>query len=322
MKPCRRCAFTLIELLAVIAIIAVLLGLLLPAAQKAREAANRMKCQNNLKQLGLALHNYHDAYQAFPQSRTFPNGSSFSAHARILAYIEQEAAYKLIDFSVPYSDANNAKARATRFAVFVCPSDPKTAVPPDLAPTNYRANEGTSLVMWYGPTDAAGVNTQMPPPDGPFFVNGPCRIADILDGTSNTAAFSEHVTGDFSQGVATDAGDTFQPGTYPATPDEAVRDCAAVNVSDLGRQGYSNVGAPWLYGYHSTTSYWHSAPPGARSCMFLPSRVMTTANSYHTRGVNLALCDGSVRFVSCAVGLATWRALGTRASGEVLGGDF
>jgi prepilin-type N-terminal cleavage/methylation domain-containing protein/prepilin-type processing-associated H-X9-DG protein len=317
-----RSAFTLIELLVVMAILSVLIGLLLPAVQKVREAANRMKCQSNLKQISLALHHCHSAYGCFPQSRTAPNGMSFSVHSRILPFVEQDNLSRQVDFTVPWSDDRNAAARAARVPIFVCPSDPLSRVPPDLAPTSYRANEGTSIVMWYGPSDAAGNNAAMPPDNGPFFVNGPYRVADITDGTSNTAAFSEHVTGDFSQAVATDRADTFEPGTHPTSADQAYADCQALDPNDLGLQGYSNVGAPWLYGYHSTTSYWHAAPPGARSCMFPPSRIMTTANSYHTNGVNVALCDGSVRFVSYGVSLGTWRALGTRNGGEVPGGDY
>jgi prepilin-type N-terminal cleavage/methylation domain-containing protein/prepilin-type processing-associated H-X9-DG protein len=314
----KRSAFTLIELLVVIAIIAVLIGLLLPAVQKVREAANRMKCQNNLKQICVALHNYHSAYGSFPQSRTFPNASSFSAHSRLLPFMEQEAIYRLIDFTQPWSDPKNAAACAATVPSFICPSDNLNAVPPDLAPTNYRANEGTSLVMWYGISDSNKVNGSMPAPNGPFFVNGPFKIADIADGSSNTAAFSEHVTGDFNQGTATEMGDTFEPGTYPDTPDKAMADCQGIDIQDLSKQGYSNVGAPWLYGYHSTTSYWHSAPPGYRSCMYPPSRIMTTANSRHTNGVNVGFCDGSVRFVTNTIDLTTWRALGTRNGNETV----
>jgi prepilin-type N-terminal cleavage/methylation domain-containing protein/prepilin-type processing-associated H-X9-DG protein len=319
----RRSAFTLVELLVVIAIIAILIGLLLPAVQKVRESAARMHCQSNLHQLAIALQNYQSTYGTFPQGRTYPNGSSFSAHARLLAFLEQDNAFKLINFNAPWSDPSNAAAVAARVPVFLCPSDaPQAAVPPTEAPTNYRINEGTQLPMWYGPTDPTGINAGLPVPDGVFYVNGPIRILDVTDGTSNTAAFSEHLTGDFDQSIATETGDTFRPGTHPTTPDQAILDCQATNIFDLTKQGYSNVGAPWLYGYHSTTSYWHSSLPNTRSCMFPPERVMTTANSRHTGGVNVALCDGSVRFVANSISLTTWRALGSRNGGEVLGNDW
>jgi prepilin-type N-terminal cleavage/methylation domain-containing protein/prepilin-type processing-associated H-X9-DG protein len=318
----RRPAFTLIELLVVIAIIAILIGLLVPAVQKVREAAARIQCSNNLHQFAVALHNHHSALGYFPQGRTPQNASSFSAHSKLLPFMEQDNTYKLIDFTVQWSHPNNAVARASMVKVFLCPSDPYRMYPQDLAPTNYRCNEGTSIVMWYGPSDPNGVNAAMPPDNGVFFCNTPYRVADVTDGTSNTAAFSEHLTGDFNQGVSTERADTFKPGTHPTTADQAVADCAAVNINDLSNQGYSNVGASWLYGYHSTTSYWHSGPPNTRSCMYPGSRIMTVANSGHTNGVNLALCDGSVRFVNNSISLATWRALGTRNGNEVLGSDW
>ncbi|MFO0876029.1 MAG: DUF1559 domain-containing protein [Gemmataceae bacterium] len=317
-----RRAFTLIELLVVIAIIAILIGLLLPAVQKVREAAARMKCSNNLKQLAIALHSYEGVYGYLPRGRTYPNNSAFSAQSRLLPFIEQDNVYRLIDFSVDPTHANNAVPMATLVPTFLCPSDSTSRVPGGTGVCSYRANEGTSLVMWYGISDTAGVNAALPPGNGSFDVNNPLKLADLTDGTSSTAAFSEHLLGDFSNAVVTDRGDTFRPGTYPSTADQAVLDCAALNPNDLTMQGYSNVGGSWLYGYHSTTSYWHTSLPNTRSCMFPPSRIMTTANSNHTNGVNVSMCDGSVRFVSASISVATWRAIGTRNGGEVPGNDW
>jgi prepilin-type N-terminal cleavage/methylation domain-containing protein/prepilin-type processing-associated H-X9-DG protein len=326
----RRRGFTLIELLVVIAIIAVLIALLLPAVQAAREGARRAQCVNNLKQLGLAMRNYHDVYLALPLGRTLQSGTyrPFSQQARVLGYMEQSNVFNSLNFSLSSYDPSNATGAATSVNSFLCPSDIVPAIPAGQILTgfgwggvNYRANEGTSVAMWYGADDTSGVNVNLPPPNGLFFSSTLIRLADVTDGTSNTAAFSEHVLGDFSNAVITEMGDTFQPGTYPATPDQAVAQCRAASILTVSTQGYSNVGAPWVYGYHSTTSYWHSGPPNTRSCMFPPSRIMTVANSRHPGGVNVGLADGSVRFIKSTVNLQSWRALGTRNGNEVISSD-
>jgi prepilin-type N-terminal cleavage/methylation domain-containing protein/prepilin-type processing-associated H-X9-DG protein len=328
-----RAGFTLIELLVVIAIIAVLIALLLPAVQSAREAARRAQCVNNLKQMVLAVHNYvgTDSNGALPLGRTRQSGAyrPFSQQARILGFMEQTSVYNTLNFSLSSYDPSNATGAATTINSFLCPSDAAVQPPIGLilpgygvGPVSYRANEGTSVAMWFGADDVSNVNNGIViPPNGLFYSDQLIRLSSITDGTSNTAAFSEHVIGDFSNAIATDFSDTFEPGTHPLNSDDAYQMCLSVNINDLTKQGYSNVGAPWTYGYHSTTSYWHSGPPNSRSCMFPPSRISTTANSRHPGGVNVAMADGSVRFVKSSISIPTWRALGTRNGGEVISSD-
>ena len=151
----RRNAFTLVELLVVIAIIGILIALLLPAVQAAREAARRAQCNNNLKQMGLALHNYHDSYKKFPPGNM--SGlvfSGISIHARLLPYLEQKNVQDLINFGVPYNDPTNDMARLSPVSLFLCPSDNNLELPPLLGGSNnYYANQGSQILFGLSPTN-------------------------------------------------------------------------------------------------------------------------------------------------------------------------
>ena len=312
LRPAR--GFTLVELLVVIAIIGILVALLLPAVQAAREAGRRSQCSNHLKQFILAAHNYHDTRKVLPPAKSV--STDFSTHAYILPYLEQANAQNLINWTVDSDDPINAAAMATEVPIFNCPSDPQTSVPAGWAGTSYRSNQGSGILNGL----PSGVNAAMPEPNGPFIPTRYLPLAAITDGLSNTAAFSEHGKGDFNPGLSSPT-DTFKPGTTPNTPDDAVAQCAAMDPTNLAFQGVSDVGAPWIKGYHSVTNYFHVSGPNTRSCMFPPGRIATTAQSQHPGGVQVALCDGSVRFVSQTINLLVWRALGTRNGGEVVS-DF
>ena len=320
----RRSGFTLIELLVVIAIIGVLIALLLPAVQAAREAARRAQCTNNLKQIGLAMHNYHDSNKVFPLARA----GGFSAHSRLLQYMEQRPLFDALNFSNSWNvnaagfDPNGT-VRATTVSSFLCPSDVTETAAAGLCNNSYRALRGNSnfLFGWSG-TDTERTSTSAcVPRTACSSIPTPTASRRPSTAAATRPSVSEHVNGDFNQSVATDRGDTFQPGTHPTTQDEAVAQCKAVNWRDLSKQGVSDVGAPWLYGYHSTTTYYHVGVPNTRSCMFPPSRISTTANSNHPGGVNVLYADGSVKFTKDSIAIQTWRAMGSRNLGEIISGD-
>jgi prepilin-type processing-associated H-X9-DG protein len=168
----------------------------------------------------------------------------------------------------------------------------------------------------------SGGNATLPAPNGPFFVTSSTKLVGISDGTSNTALLSEHPTGSFNTTVVSPH-NTFRlgqsTGFYPATPDQAYAMCEGLTpAQQLQFNGQPWVGAPWIQGYHSTTVYFHVGPPNSRSCMYPSGRIGTAARSMHPNGVNVALSDGSVRFVSDSIPLATWRAMGSMADGEVV----
>jgi len=316
----RRRGFTLIELLVVIAIIAVLIALLLPAVQQAREAARRTQCKNNLKQLGLALHNYHDTFTGFPMGKnTAGSGlTNFPAQARILPYIDQTNLYNQINFNVNATNAANVVPYNTSLPAFRCPSDTDMLQAVIGGRSNYYTNTGTCVINGLPGLTVGSTNYGMPMPNGPIYQDSFMKFADLIDGSSTTALMSERMLGDGSNAISTPRSDTFQPGTYPNNADEAWAQCRAVNTADLTKQGKSNGGVSWLSPDHTTTYYFHILGPNDLSCMYPPSRIATTANSRHTGGVHLLLCDGAIRFVSSSIDLSIWRALGTRNGGEVV----
>ncbi len=329
-----RQGFTLIELLVVIAIIAVLIALLLPAVQAAREAARRSQCQNNLKQLGLALHNYHDTYGALPQQqfRTVQT-ESWSGHGTwvsILPQIEQGNIFEAWDMTVSWwqqPDINGRSLELSPIDAFICPSD-QSYGDANWPGNNYSVNTGTTVNMWHG------IN------GNGMFPRAKClAFNDVVDGLSNTAMVSETFQGDNEQGRQTDAdireggGTTWSSWVNPEFPTDAELMAYGENCATLastGRVALSRNGRTWASPYVTQTAYNHTAPPNWQYPTCIDSAGFGYAadrnglippRSRHTGGVQVCLGDGSVRFISDSINLQTWHRLGSRNDQQPVG-DF
>ncbi len=318
----RRSGFTLIELLVVIAIIAVLIALLLPAVQQAREAARRTQCKNNLKQIGLALHNYHDAFRMLPPSICLTlNGQPYGqwgAQIRLLPYLEQAALTSQINYSLPYDKQPNLIK--VRVPTYLCPSEvnDRGSVGDglDQYPLNYVANQGTWLV--FDPTTGTGGS-------GAFAPNARFGFQSFIDGTSNTLAFSEvkafqpllKFGGSPTAGLPTVATVGGWTGTFE--PDHGHTEWVEGRVHQTG---FTTLFTPNTKVAHteSGTVYdidYTSEEEGDSNT--IPTYAAVTSRSYHVGTVTSLLVDGSVRSISSSIDQGVWRALGTRNGGEVVG---
>ncbi len=349
--------FTLIELLVVIAIIAVLIALLLPAVQAAREAARRSQCTNNLKQLGLAMHNYHTAINSFPMGASASNNPldgnvnwmGWSAQSLLLAYLEQTPLYNAANFSFdPIQNVGghvNSTVVNTKINTFLCPSDGNVgkAFTDFLVINSYYASQGTSVQNT--PTMASGI----------FCYNNSYGIQNVTDGTSNTIAFSEGIGGNdkysaypgngvvgctnngcttLNQRANEDAND---PGIAAQVLNN-IQSCAAAFRTDAQNQSNisGNRGEVWAWGAEGTSMFNTLVPPNAtsygkfnqcrQSCAgcglgSVDHSDIVNASSLHPGGANFVMCDGSVRFIKESLNMKTYWALGTKDIGETISSD-
>jgi prepilin-type processing-associated H-X9-DG protein len=289
----------MIELLVILAILGFLLALLLPAVQKVRQAAARVQSQNNLKQMGLACHNYHDTMKQLPPGNDQKN---FSAAVHILPYIEQANLYQQINLNLAMDDKANAPVRAIHIPIFESPLDPQKKGNNQWGPTNYLFNAGSKPSL----TDN----------DGVFFQDSKIRLTDIVDGTSNTLMIGETLRGD-GQTKAVDVhrqhvllGKDAVKGLKPESGVAEWKD--GKNIA--GDRCASWMDGRFLQGTFTGTHVLNDSRPdvncgGAGGLSGLRSL---------DKGGNVAFCDGSVRYLGGNISLETWHLLTARNDGQVL----
>jgi prepilin-type N-terminal cleavage/methylation domain-containing protein/prepilin-type processing-associated H-X9-DG protein len=363
MRRPRR-GFTLIELLVVIAIIAVLIGLLLPAVQKVREAAARMSCSNNLKQIGLATMNYESAYSSFPPGAGPLSGIPINApagtpafapgpapptfstlanqygvgtqrpspQALILPFVEQANKYNQFDFTRDVnSDSVNIPARTQDVPFYLCPSNPSSAQFPTTTGfygrTNYMASIGKNPCPTSQDASTGGIFfVEFTNAQWNTLLNRPrtVKITAIPDGTSNTAMWSEvrrGIVADSQNGTSK----PYNPATLvpwdvvlvgDASPLVPTGKCAALPSAITSGTVYRYAGLEYCRSFAFTSFYCHQKPPNSPIIDCSDLNCYTgAARSYHSGGVNVCFCDGSVHFITDAIDVATWQNLGSRADG-------
>ena len=319
----REPAFTLVELLAVIAIIAVLIALLLPAVQAAREGARRIHCQNNLKQIGLALHGYHDAWLSFPPAYLTQRvtgielGPGWGWGTLILPYLEEKALYDSANFAFSYGDPDitdsagliglyvNATARRVGISVFLCPSGGGGEGPLNLGPGSGSV-DGTAgqYIASAGWLDSSLVPIQG---TGVLYPNSRVSMADIGDGTSGTLMVSERSRNLADATWSGVFGSRSVPGPLFTKQGWPVQSCVGMMFLLMGRSGpSSDIVSGRIPGGNTPNA------PGAGADGFA---------SLHPGGCQFLLSDGSVRFIKETVATPVFQALATRAGGEILGSD-
>jgi prepilin-type N-terminal cleavage/methylation domain-containing protein/prepilin-type processing-associated H-X9-DG protein len=349
MATTRR-GFTLIELLAVLAIVGVLLALLLPAVQRVREAANRLSCQNNLRQLGIALHNYHGARGCFPPgviTDTTIYDSAASGFTFLLPYLEQDNTYRIYDFDVPWFQPANYQAVGIQVKLFFCPSN-RTEGELDLTPIAAQWNmrlppfagccdyafckgaNGSLTTQWQRvPVEVRGVFGVR---HGDEVAAG-VRMTQITDGTSNTFAMGDAAGGSV-RFLVRDLNNPSQPATQTFTG-QSIR-----IEQSWGAAGIADLSHPWYGSVFAVTAQCGLAPNPGDEPMNRPLVTPTYAGgdmlgdnrsgrdavsgfrSVHIGGCNFLFCDGGVRFVRESISPAVYRALSTYAGEEVDTSDY